>query len=111
MKPILERLNQNKTEAAYDELLRLRKLAGEIEDYRFEPFKLFLSHNVPGGRAATVYIPDFLVVFSDHFEVHEVKGFWREDAKVKIKMAAELFPWFKFIAVYAERGQWRYEEL
>ena len=31
-------------------------------------------------------------------EAHEVKGFWEDDAKVKIKVAAELYP-FSFVAV------------
>lgn len=30
-------------------------------------------------------------------ECHEVKGFWTDDAKVKIKVAAEQYP-FRFIA-------------
>ena len=33
-------------------------------------------------------------------ELHECKGFWRDDARVKIKVAASLYP-FKFIAVTA----------
>jgi hypothetical protein len=31
-------------------------------------------------------------------ECHEVKGFWADDARVKIKVAAEMYP-FRFIAI------------
>jgi hypothetical protein len=97
----------NKTEAAYDAHLRLRKLAGEIAWYKFEPFKLRLADN-------TFYSPDFGVMLADGtVECHEVKGFWQDDARVKIKVAAELHP-FRFIAVQAlpkkEGGGWKTEE-
>ena len=103
MKPIIRDERMNGTEARYAQLLNLRKNAGEIMDWRFEPFGLRLAK-------LTFYHPDFLVVFPDHFEIHEVKGFWRDDARAKIKVAAELFPWFKFIAVEAKRGRYVYEE-
>jgi hypothetical protein len=42
-------------------------------------------------------------------ELHEVKGFWQDDARVKIKIAADLYP-MRFIAVRAklkkEGGGW-----
>jgi hypothetical protein len=103
MKPIIRDERMNGTEARYAKLLDLRKKAGEIINWRFEPFGLRLA-------SKTYYHPDFLVVYPGHFEIHEVKGFWRDDARAKIKMAAELFPWFKFVAVKSERGRWVYEE-
>jgi hypothetical protein len=43
-------------------------------------------------------------------EVVEVKGFWRDDARVKVKVAAAIYP-FKFVAVTRTRGgSWRPEE-
>lgn len=30
---------------------------------------------------------------------YEVKGFFRDDAKVKIKVAARMFPWIRFVVV------------
>jgi hypothetical protein len=103
MKPITTVNRMNKTESRYAMMLELRKQAGEIIDYKYEPFKLVLAFN-------TLYIPDFLVVFKDHFEIHEVKGFWRDDARVKIKVAARAFPWFRFIAVQYKQKHWQYEE-
>ena len=31
-------------------------------------------------------------------ECHEVKGFWQDDARAKIKVAADMYP-FRFLAV------------
>ena len=39
-------------------------------------------------------------------ECHEVKGFWTDDARVKIKIAAELYP-FRFKAMKARAGKMR----
>jgi len=104
MRPLEQQQKMNKTEARYAELLELRKLAGEILDYKFEPFRLILAGN-------TSYCPDFLVVFKDHFEIHEVKGFLRDDANVKFKVAARTFPWFKFIMIFWKKKQWDYHEI
>ncbi len=39
------------------------------------------------------YTPDFIVQKMDgSLEVEEVKGFWRDDARAKIKMFATLYP-------------------
>jgi hypothetical protein len=84
----------NKTEYAYSEHLRLLQLTDKIAWYKFEAVKLRLADS-------TFYSPDFLVLHSDGvLEVHEVKGVWEDDARVKIKVAASLYP-FRFIAVTA----------
>ena len=83
----------NKTEAAYAAHLDLLLAAGEILGWKFESVKLRLAD-------LTWYTPDFLVQLpSREMEFHEVKGFWRDDARVKIKVAAETFPAFHFLAV------------
>jgi len=96
----------NKTEAAYAYRLETLRTAGEIAWYGFEPLKLRLASN-------TFYTPDFMVMLLDGLiELHEVKGFWRDDARVKIKVAAERFPMFRFVAVKKRtknRG-WQTEE-
>jgi hypothetical protein len=87
----------NKTEAAYERDLRDAQALGDILWYRFEGLKLRLADN-------TFYTPDFAVLASDNvMECHEVKGFWRDDARAKIKIAAEMYP-FRFKAV---KGAWR----
>jgi len=89
----------NKTERRYaDELYKLQ-LAGDILGYQYEPIKLRLAKG-------TFYTPDFLVIYPEHFEFHEVKGFARDDAMVKIKVAARLYPWFKFVLVKNRRSGW-----
>lgn len=79
----------NKTEARYSQELELKKRAGLIMHYVFEGITFKLAPD-------TRYTPDFLVVYLDRFELHEVKGFFRDDAKVKLKVAASKFPWFVF---------------
>jgi hypothetical protein len=93
----------NKLEAAYAEKLREMQYSGEIVWFAFESIKFRLADK-------TFYTPDFMVMACDStIEVHEVKGFWEDDARVKIKVAAETFP-MKFKAIKREKGQWIYEE-
>jgi hypothetical protein len=97
----------NKTETAYADALKLRQYAGEIAWSRFEGVKLRLADN-------TFYSPDFAVMLSDGtLEMHEVKGFWTDDARVKIKVAADQYP-FRFVAVKAlpkkAGGGWSVEQ-
>jgi len=92
----------NKTEAAYASFLEARKSAGEVAWYRFEGVKLRLADN-------TFYTPDFAVMLaSGQIELHEAKGFWTDDARVKIKVAAEMYP-FRFVAIKKTRSHWDME--
>lgn len=87
----------NRTEAQYADELEARRLGGALRDWRFQALTLKLADD-------TRYTPDFLVIATDGtLECHEVKGFWRDDAKVKIKVAARLFP-FRFVAVQKVKG-------
>lgn len=97
----------NNTEKAYAAHLAERLHLGGVAWYQFEGIKFRLADN-------TFYTPDFAVMLSDgQMEAHEVKGFWTDDARVKIKVAASMYP-FKFIAVKAESkkngGGWKFEE-
>lgn len=84
----------NNTERAYFEHLRRRELAGEVVWFKFEGMKFRLADN-------TFYTPDFAVMLADgHLEMHEVKGagvMFRDDARAKIKIAAEQYP-VRFLA-------------
>lgn len=101
----------NKTEQAYEASLKLRQMAGEIAWYKFEGVKLRLADN-------TFYSPDFAVMLADgSLEMHEVKGaraIFRDDARVKIKVASDLYP-FKFIVFYPLKaragGGWEQEDI
>lgn len=93
----------NKTEAAYDAHLKLLTHAGEVLWHRFEGVKLRLADK-------TFYTPDFAVMVADGvLEMHEVKGFWEEDARVKIKVAADQYP-FRFRAIKKAGNGWGVEE-
>ena len=97
----------NKTEAEYARDLEALKFANRIAWYRFEGMKFRLADN-------TFYTPDFMVMLADStIEAHEVKGFWSDDARVKIKVAASLYP-VKFIAIQKlpkkAGGGWKREE-
>lgn len=95
--------SMNKTEQEYAQELGLRLRAGEILWFRFEGIKLRLADK-------TFYTPDFAVMLSNGtMELHEVKGVWRDDARVKIKVAAKAYP-FRFIAVTKKGSGWRLEE-
>lgn len=98
----------NKTEQRYAGQLDLLKHAGEIIDWRFEPFKLRLAYR-------TFYTPDFVVILPDGaIRIIEVKAHWEDDARVKIKVAAEVYWWFEFVAVQvvpaADGGGWKEEQ-
>jgi hypothetical protein len=98
----------NKTEARYaSEVLDVDKGLGKVAQYWYESIKLRLAD----GAWFTV---DFFVMLADgRLEAHEIKGFWREAAKVRIKVAAELYP-FKFVAAQRvkkkEGGGWKIVE-
>jgi len=66
------------------------------------------------------YTPDMVVVFADGSGTcgvwaYETKGFMRDDAAVKIKVAACVYPWIKFHLVTKRKkrdgGGWAIEEV
>lgn len=102
----------NKTEALYEaEVLRPMLWSGLIQWYEFEAHKIRLADN-------TFYEPDFTVVAQDGtLEEHEVKAYWKskdgpaweDDARVKIKVAAETWP-AAFKGVHRRPdGEWHVE--
>lgn len=112
MKPIyaLGRLKtgqMNKTESEYYQYLKTLERANEILWFKFEGLKFKLADN-------TTYTPDFVVMNKDRLiELHEVKGYWMDDARVKIKVVADMYP-FKFMAIKKrtkkQGGGWEIEE-
>ena len=94
---------RNKTEQSYENMLESMRTSGEVLWYKFEGLKLRLADN-------TFYTPDFFVMMaSGQLEAHEVKGFAMDDSVVKIKVAAEIFPFvFKMAKVRPKKlgGGW-----
>ena len=99
--PSTDEQNLNKTERAYLGYLRsLNPMWLGIQC-----IKLKLADN-------TTYTPDFWTI-SNGGVLHalEVKGFWRDDARVKIKVAARQYPWARFTAASKTKHGWTHEEI
>lgn len=80
----------NRLEATFAASLEAKRRAGEIVLWRYERVTLKLADD-------TRYTPDFWVLELDgSVSIIEVKGFFREDALVKLKVAASQFPEFRF---------------
>lgn len=104
-----EPVTMNKLETEYSQYLKDCMAAGDIIWWGFECIKFRLGHNC-------FYNPDFLVQTADGFmEIHETKGFMEEDALVKIKTVATMFPMLDFVIVrkkpVKEGGGWSFEEV
>lgn len=87
----------NALEKWYAAHLESLKVSGDILGYWFEAVKLRLADK-------TFYTPDFMVMMKNfEIEFHEPKGFMLDDANVKIKVAAEMYP-FKFRVIRKIKG-------
>ncbi len=93
---------RSKLERDYARQLEDQLRNGDILWWGYEPMRLRLADGA-------YYKPDFAVMTWDGaLELHETKGFWREASRVRIKVAAERFPW-RFIAVTRSKGRWDVE--
>lgn len=101
----------NKTEARFSQYLDLQKHAGAVQWWKFEGIKLILAPN-------TSITVDFAVLPADGvltmIDVKGSKAIFTDDAKAKMKIAAEMYP-FVFKVVYpkpkGEGGGWVVEEI
>jgi hypothetical protein len=104
----------NRTEAKFAERLFSLRAAGEILGYHYEALKFCIVPGATGKRVAVHYTPDFLVLRADlELELIDVKGGggWEDDAKIKIKTAAERFPEFHWVGyTLTKAGLWEREE-
>jgi hypothetical protein len=96
----LPKSRMNKTEAEYANLF----LAHPVMCWGFEEITLRLGDDCR-------YTPDFWVLNPDDdvLEFHEIKGHWRDDAKVKIRTASEKYPEFRFKAFRKDKMGWHVE--
>jgi hypothetical protein len=101
---------KSKTEARFARDV-LEPWAQTIPHYRWwhEPLTLILA---PGVR----YTPDFLAlggsVMREQYTFYEVKGaFIRDRALIKPRMAAALWPFWRFVLAQWKEGQWRFREI
>lgn len=109
---------RNKVEAAYEQHLDTLHKAGLIDGFKFEGIKIKLADK-------TFWTPDFIVFAQDGVvELHDTKGTktktradgskdktpWiEEDAKIKLKLASELFP-FRVFAVFKTPDGWQKQQ-
>lgn len=96
---------RNKTEEAFWQMQLLRVRAGEILYCYWEPFNLRFADSV-------YYKIDCLVVELDAtITLYEVKGYFTEAGRRKVKVAARLFPYFRIIVATWPKKQWHYEPI
>lgn len=88
-------------ERRYAAQLAAAKANGGIFDWAYEPESLVLAQ---GAR----YTPDFRVVLNDGVvEFHETKGYRREAAIVRLKVAARLHPYiFRLVTWNSKTHTW-----
>jgi hypothetical protein len=97
----------NKTEAEYQRMLQAR---ADVVWIAYERIKLKLADN-------TWYTPDFAVLLdTGMMELHEVKGgTWRmygnDGGRIKLKVAVDQYPMFRWVVAQKKKGEWRYEEM
>ncbi len=99
----------NKLEASFMEVLDAAMINRFIAHWRYEAVKFRLA-----GR--TFYTPDFLAEprwQGDRFTFIETKGpYAREDSLIKLKVAAETYPCFRWLLVTrANRYGWEVREI
>lgn len=96
-RPAHKRGVPNKLEAKWMATLQARLLAGQIKAYYFEAITLQLADGVR-------YTPDFFIIHNDNsVEINETKGFMRDDARVKLRVAANAYRHWRFVLVQWDR--------
>ncbi len=98
---------RSQLEADYAVHLETLKAGGNIREWWYEPMRL----KIASGKMQAWYKPDFAAILvgedgeTDLF-FYEVKGYWREAARLRIKVAAGLYKPFWFVAITRKDGQW-----
>lgn len=95
----------NRLETSYAQHLGLRQAAGEVAWFAYEAVKLRLANKT------FVTVDFFVMLASGELEAHEVKGgFIEDDAAVKLKVAAQMYP-FRFVLVRSAPSGWVLKDL
>ena len=102
---------RSKTEWRYAEVLERWQQTGQILRWRYEALRLALAPQ-------TTLTVDFLVTpvlnaVDQRLRFDEVKGatWFREDGWQKLKIAAALYPEFRFVRVQWKDNAWQYLEV
>lgn len=93
----------NKTEQARAVELEAMKRRDEIVAWWYERWTFKLADDLR-------YTPDFVIQRPNGaLEVEEIKGFWRDDARAKVRMFVELYPFPVRAYTRAKTGGWDVE--
>lgn len=86
--------------------LEAMQRAGEIDSWAFEAVRLRLADG-------TFYKPDFMVAKGGVIYLEEVKGRMREASRVRLNVAARLYPMFRFVLLRRQKGMtgWKVTEV
>lgn len=114
----------NDEERKFAQHLSAEVLAGNIARWWFQPWKFLLADKCS-------YTPDFVILHNDRtLEIADVKAYWKaskkalaknakakggvhveDDAKVKAKVAARMWPVFRWTYRYRLDGDWKSEDV
>lgn len=76
----------NATEARYAQELEAQRRSGQIISWAYQPHTLQIAPN-------TLYTPDFGIVDKQGYTFVEIKGYLRDDASVKYRVAKNQNLW------------------
>ena len=99
----------NKTEERFAQMLELERYAGRVKWWKFEGIKLMLAKNTSITVDFAV-LPDTGILTM--IDVKGSKAMVTDDARVKMKLAAELYPFVFKLAYPRAKGEgWDIEEI
>lgn len=114
-RPRHERGVMNKVETLYSELLERSRMAGDVLDWGFEKIKFKLADNTYFeidfyyiARDMSLYLVECKAAWKQ--KDGSYKAHWEDDARVKIKVAAQQFPFFRFLGMSRSPTGWLTEE-
>ena len=95
---------KSKLEAEYAQMLEAQRAAGQIRDWHYEGITIKLADGVR-------FTVDFnLVGLDGSLSMIEVKGpYMRDDARIKLRVAARAFPMWSWFLVRKQRGAFTVE--
>lgn len=105
-RPITYGQYRSRLEQEYAQWLDVEVYDGRLTRWWYEPIRLRLAQQ-------TTLTPDFLIErkVGERLEFHETKGWKREDAMVKLKVAAHMYSIFQFFLVTRKNRTWMWQEV
>lgn len=95
----------NRLEASYAEVLDNRKRTGEVAAWWFEAVAFRV-----GERC--FWHPDFMLMLADGtIEIHDTKGWAKDDAVVKARAVARAYPFQVYHVTYTKKGGWKWQSM